>query len=363
MKYGILLLLLTLLSCTEDSETSQATLQDSPPITLTSINKDTVLSGLHFSNIFDNGTHAIEIIGNGPNDTMNIEITDCLFENIRWAVHAYGVCNISIHGNRFVNCGDGVIIDNAEGIQIEYNEFTNIGELEVLDHGYGNYWAQQAAYFIEVRGAENSISYNIFDYGDEDNKYLEDIFGLWNSGGESDSYLQVVGNKIRGGIPGSRTGTGIIAGDAAGASTVYVRNINIAYNTIVNAQSSAIFVGGGTDIIIANNKAYTSLAHSKQLTKHPHNSEDNATPGGGIMIFDYSQIGCSKFTVENNEMFTVRSDSVANPWWFDTSTCSDLTENTNIWHWNLDDSGTISDTILPQDMFADLSEMYFSARH
>jgi hypothetical protein len=330
---------------------------------LTAANKNTVISGKRFSNILDDGSFAITIFGNGPEDVFNIEITGCLFENVRWAIKIYGTASVNIHGNRFVNCGDGVIADNSSNIQIDYNEFTNIGALEILNHEYGNYWAQQAAYFIEVRGKGNSISYNIFDYGDGDNKFLEDVFGLWNSGGTEDSYAQVRGNRIRGGIPGSSTGTGIITGDAAGAATVYAKYVSISDNIMVNAQSSSIFAGGGEHIKIDNNIAYTSVEHSSQLTTHPHNPESNDTPGGGIMIFDYSKIGCDDFTVSDNEMFTVRSDNVANPWWFDETTCSGLKEQNNIWHWDLSQTGNCSEDLLPKDMFAGLDNNYFSSRH
>lgn len=354
--------LFILISCTLIQNNNAEVLKSSDPIILTSTDKNSIISGKRFSNILEDSTCAILITGGGPEDTLNIEITNCLFENVRWAIKVWGACKINIHGNRFENCGTGALAANSQMVKIEYNEFTNIGYHKVRDHGLGNYWAQQASYFIEVRGDSNSISHNIFDYGDSSNIYLEDIFGLWNSGGSIQSPCILKGNKIRGGIPGSSTGTGIIVGDAFGASTIYAKNIKILDNIFVNTQSIAIGAAGGYNIEMRNNRGYISLDHSSKLTQHPHNPEDNATPGGGIMIFDYSKIGCSDFTIFDNAMYTVRSDNVANPWWFDNTTCSGLTEGNNSWHWDLNDSGALSKDILPENMFEGLSEEYFSGK-
>lgn len=337
-------------------------LESSGPIVLTSSDKNVVVANKHFKNILDKGSFAIRIIGSGPDDTLNIEITNCLFENVRWAIKVDNAYKITIHGNRFEKCGIGALAGNSQMIKIEYNEFTNIGCHKVLDHGYGGYWAQQAAYFINVRGESNSVSHNLFDYGDTNNIYLEDIFGLWNSGGTAQSPFIIEGNRMRGGIPGSANGCGIIVGDAKGANPVYAKNIEIRNNTLVNAQSIAIGVAGGSDIELRNNRTFTSLTHSSQLTAHPHNPEYNRTPGGGITIWDYSKIGCRNFSVFGNEAYAVRSDNVANPWWFDHSTCSGLSEGENIWHFKTGNSGSVGENMLPKNMFAGLNEKYFSGK-
>ncbi len=336
-------------------------LTPSAPLTLTASDANVVISGKHFKDVLDDGSYAIHIRGDHPNQRLNIEITDCLFENARWAIRVDNAADIKIHGNRFVNCGQAIRVSESSTIRVDHNEFKDIGQIAVLNHGYGAYWAQNAVSFINVTGPGNSVSWNIVDNSGANAPYLEDCISFWNSGGVASSWAVIEGNQLRGDTPGSSTGTGIIVGDAVGATTLYAHHVRIRNNTCVRMQSIGIGVAGGHDYDISGNRIYLPLEHALGLSQHPYNRENNPTPGGGIMVFDYSEtLECHSIALTGNEAYAIRADDVANPFWADRGSCSQISETGNIWHWDKNNSGGLSDDILPRNLFASLNTRYFS---
>ncbi len=338
-------------------------LQPSGSIVLGPSDTKVTISGKHFKNILGDGSYAIHIQGGSGRQPLDIEITDCLFENVRWAIRVDNAANIHIHGNRFVNCGQAIRVSESSSIRIDHNEFTNIGGIEVLNHGYGAYWAQNAVALINVTGPDNSVSWNIVDNSHANAPYLEDCISFWNSGGVSDSWAVIEGNQLRGNLPGSSTGTAIIVGDAVGATTLYAGYVRILNNTCVRMQSIGIGVAGGHDYELRGNRIYQPQAHTQGLRKHPYNREDNPLPGGGITVFDYSHtLACRAMTIAGNAAFAVRADGEANPFWVDSSSCFEVREENNAWYWDTADSGDLSDSLLPEDLFSNLSGSYFSGK-
>jgi len=338
-------------------------LQPSSAISLGPSDARVTISGKHFKDILDDGSYAIHIQGGSTRQPLDIEITDCLFENVRWAIRVDNAANIHIHGNRFVNCGQAIRVSESSSIRIDHNEFTNIGGIEVLHHGYGAYWAQNAVAFINVTGPDNSVSWNIVDNSHANAPYLEDCISFWNSGGVSDSWAVIEGNQLRGNLPGSSTGTAIIVGDAVGATTPYAGYVRILDNICVRMQSIGIGIAGGHDYELRGNRIYQPLEHTQGLTKHPYNREDNSTPGAGITAYDYSRtLDCRAITIADNAAYAVRADGEASPVWLDNESCFNISEDGNAWHWNPADSGDLSDALLPADLFFNLSSGYFSGK-
>jgi hypothetical protein len=328
------------------------------PLVLNSSDNGIKISGRRFSNIKDDGSYAIDI--NGANF---IEITDCLFEDVRWAIRVRNSTNIDIHGCRFVDCGEGIRASESESIKCDYNEFFNIGGLKASGGKYGGYWAQQAIGFIEVRGSGVSTSHNIIDNSQGDCSYAEDFISYWNSGGASSSWADIGWNRIRGGLPGSNTGTGMVLGDAHGAKELYSQYYHIHDNIIVRAQNIGIGIASGHDIKIENNVIYQPREHTQRLTKHPLHNQNNTRAGGGITVYDYSRSGlCHTISISNNKAFAVRMDGMDNSYWHDQKTCINVTTKGNTWYTKSTVGNNLSDDLLSSNMFLNLSKKYFSGR-
>jgi hypothetical protein len=211
------------------------------------------------------------------------------------------------------------------------------------------------------------VSHNILDNKNAAALYLEDMFSFWNSGGLSNSWLEINNNKLRGGEPGSQTGGGITIGDAAGAKVQYAKYCRIKDNILIRTQAFGVGVAGGQYSEIMGNKIYIPKDHTTRLRKHPYHNEVTPNAGDGMVIFDYSaglhgaSFPCSNHVVTGNEAFAVKPDGTAEPKWFHGA-CNPITDTGNVWHWNANDPGKLGEHLLPNNMFLGLNNNYFSGR-
>jgi len=309
-----------------------------------------VISGKHFT---VQGEQALVILADG------VTIQNCLFSECDWAIVIRNSSNITIKGNRFENVGTAIRTkDDCNNIKIEYNEARGVGlrdNLNSSDYGIGShgYWANN---FIQLTSTNTaSISFNIVDNKGLDTKYLEDCINVY---GNSPN-VTIKGNKIRG------TSNNCSISSSGGAIVVdcNTSDYRIENNICVRMQAYGIATAGGSNTVIQNNYVYLPLDHVDGLNKHP------SIPFRGGGSFSYGNTGYNGCSSNNklidNFGYSISANAIA-------SGCI-AKVNGNIWN-VYDECGFVKnsgndfpskdpkwDSLLSDDMFANLNAEYFSS--
>ncbi len=241
---------------------------------------------------------------------------------------------IKISNNRIYDSNGGVEARHSQQIQVIRNQFANI------NMHYDNTSRGQYVQFNNVFGSNNKINYNwgetVLGLGS-----TNDLVNIFQSNGDIDSPIEIIGNMFRGGGP-IYSGSGIMTGDGGGSNVIVKDNI------LVNPGAVGIGIAGGHHIQILNNKVF---------------SEKNSFSNVGIYVWNQSKSRCSNHTVEGNFVnWTKKDGSKFNMW--DGKNCGFIngwannTRNAKI-NANMTIGNLISHELLaylPFDSFADESE-------
>ncbi len=206
----------------------------------------------------------------------NVIIRNCDFTNViaGKAIQLLECTNITIIYNNFHNIHRAVNAQQCgEGIKVDYNHVNKIAAL-MPDHA-------NIIQFNGVVGRNCSISHNSIDNGIGILTPCDDQINLFASSGTPDSWIQVVGNWIRGGGY-ERSGAGIIGGDNDGQYQLIKDNI------LYEASSGGIGAGGGSNLSFINNTLYSKR-------------RDTSRAAGVFWQWDIARDGLStNITIENN---------------------------------------------------------------
>jgi len=185
-----------------------------------------------------------------------ITLTDCrdihitknrLYNSTDVGICLYNCKNVTIDYNFFMSVSTGVYVERSHGgIVVNYNQFLNM---------QGPMPRGQFVQFNNVRGANNSISYNKGE-NIQGESHPEDAISLFKSSGSPQSPILIKGNWIRGGGP-SPSGGGIMLGDNGGSYLTASDNI------LVDPGQYGIAIAGGDHNVVINNIVY---ARSQQFT-------------------------------------------------------------------------------------------------
>lgn len=199
-------------------------------------------------------------------------------------VYAREIKNLRVEKNQMTQGSSGVYIERGQEIQVNKNRIFNV---------QGPFPRGQFVQFNEVNGPRNSISCNLGE-NQLGRSYAEDAINLFRSAGSPESYIEVYGNKIKGGGP-SQSGGGIMTGD--GGSSFF---INAHRNILVNPGQYGIAAAGGHTINIYQNQVY---AKSQSFTNV------------GIYVWDQYKSNCSNISVFSNLISWLSKDGSPNPLW------------------------------------------------
>ena len=196
--------------------------------------------------------------------------------------------NVAITNSRMEYVRTGIYALRSTGMRIERNRFLNVvgplprGQFVQFNHVYG------AGNRIFCNSGENVLG----------ESYVVEAINLYDSFGEANDPIQIVGNKIKGGGPSGSSGA-ILLGDAGGAYQVARDNI------IVDPGQQGIGVGGGHDISVLNN-----LIYAKQ----------QSFTNVGLYVWNQDSSQCYNITVQGNQVNWTASNGTKNPSW-DAGNC------------------------------------------
>lgn len=209
---------------------------------------------------------------------------------VNLAIYLDNCKNITITDNTFENVQTGLVAHNSQGIKFEYNDVTNVvGPLKGGDK-IGN-----MVRFDKVSGSGNSISYNVCENFPGESS-PEDIINVNQSHGTSESPILVKGNWLRGGGPSS-SGGGIILGDVGGSFQTAENNI------VVDPGQYGMSIAGGFNMIIRNNKIYSSRKSYNNVGLYAANWYENLSKSYNI-------------TVASNAVNYTNKEGVVNNFWY-----------------------------------------------
>jgi parallel beta-helix repeat protein len=191
--------------------------------------------------------------------------------------------NVNINNNRMERIRTGIYILRSTGVKIDKNRFLNV--VGPLPRG-------QYVQFNHVYGTGNRITCNVGQnvLGES---YVVEAINLYDTWGEPNDWIQVIGNKIQGGGPSGSSGA-ILLGDAGGAYQTARDNI------IVDPGQQGIGVGGGHDISVLNNQIY---------------ARQQAFTNVGLYVWNQDASSCYNITVQGNAVNWTASNGTKNPSW------------------------------------------------
>ena len=276
-----------------------------------------VLQGLRISNPHG---HCIEINGGYDITITNSEIGPCggagiairragnvtvkdsyLHDSGGKLIDALNVKNLSVRRNQFARGSAGVYAQESTGVEVIENRFLNMK---------GPFPAGQFVQYNQVTGAYNRIFCNLGE-NQMGQSYPEDAINLFKSSGTFESYLQVYGNKIKGGGP-SQSGGGIMLGDGGESSFIRANN-----NRLVNPGQYGIAVAGGSTIDVYHNQVF---AVSQSFTNV------------GLYAWNQYPGTCENISIFSNEVKYLNKDGVQNGFW-DGQNCGPIggVGSNNLW--------------------------------
>jgi hypothetical protein len=231
-------------------------------------------------------------------------------------IRVIGSSNVTIRNSTIGPCGDwAVFIDKSSGVTVEKNTIkTASSKGGVYGHSssgvavLGNtisHSGRNPIQFDKVTGAGNRIEGNSVSSSPS-----EDMINVFKSGGTSGSWLRIVGNTLKDNTGQSRSGSGIMLGDAGG-SYVLVEG-----NKLTNPGQAGIGVAGGSNIRVLNNTVV---------------SAQFAWSNVGIYVWDQYNSNCHSIEVRGNNVSWLNSSGQNNPAWLGGG-CGDVAGwNQNSW--------------------------------
>jgi len=246
------------------------------------------LSGIHDLTISGRAIAGGAVPAITLNNCYNIRITgNKLFNSTDVGIHLFRCTNITIDHNYFTNVSTGVYVQQTSGggIVVTHNQFLNMK---------GPMPRGQFVQFDHLNGPGCSISHNRGE-NIPGKSNPEDAINLYMSNGTAISPITVAGNWIRGGGP-SKTGGGIVLGDAGGSYQVAENNV------LINPGQYGIGIAAGTNLRILNNKIYAAK---------------NSFTNVGITIWNQytNTSSCALIVVRGNQVNWTNSNGVSNPAW------------------------------------------------
>lgn len=202
------------------------------------------------------------------------------------------VTDLQIHRNQVQGGSSSIYIEIGSSVQVHHNRFFNV---------QGPFPRGQFVQFNEVRGPKNQISCNVGE-NQLGKSYAEDAINLFKSAGSPDSYIEIYGNKIKGGGPSS-SGGGIMTGD--GGDSFF---INVRRNILVDPGQYGIAAAGGHTINIFENLV---KARSQPFTNV------------GLYVWDQYNSSCNNISVFSNFVNWVNKEGHSNPLW-NHGNCGDV---------------------------------------
>jgi hypothetical protein len=305
------------------SACSKTNISPNTPSTLsTNFHAKTLASYTASNPINLNGSHDITISGYSINggsvapitlsNCYNVHITaNSLGNSTNVGINLYHCYNITIDNNYINNVSCGVYVDHTTsgGIIVTNNQFLNM-------QGPGP--RGQFVQFNTVSGANNSITYNKCQNNLGQSNPEEGI-NLYMSNGTAASPIQVVGNWLLGGGPGSASG-GIQLGDSGGSYEIASDNI------LVNPGQMGISISGGDHISAVNNTVYGKTQYFTNV---------------GVVVWGQGGVAITNSTISGNKINFKNSSGAQNDYWLASGEYTPSGWNTNTWN------AAIDATILP----------------
>jgi parallel beta-helix repeat protein len=242
----------------------------------------------------------------------NVHITqNALGNSTNVGIYLYQCYNVTVDYNYITNASTGVYVDHSAGnnIVVNYNQFLNM---------VGPSPRGQFVQFNTVNGTGDSISYNKGENIASQSSSQEGI-NLYMSNGTSSSPIEVIGNEILGGGPGSASG-GIQLGDTGGSYEVASNNI------LVNPGQMGLSISGGDNMSFINNTVY---------------SAEQSFTNVGVVVWGQEGYSVTNPTVSGNKVKFINSSGAENDSWLASGQAAPAGWSSNVW------DASISASILP----------------
>ncbi len=247
-----------------------------------------VIENLHITN----PSGPCVVVSGSSNVTIrNSTIGPCRDEG----VYITDSSNVLVSRTYISEVNKGVLAHRSQSIRVNENVFVHTGRNFVQ--------------FDKVNGANSSVSSNR-GTNQLGGSNAEDLISLYQSNGTPSSPIRVENNHIKNGGP-SRSGTGILLGDAGGSHQIAEGNF------LVDTGQVGIGVAGGHTMTVRNNSIYSSR---------------HAWSNVGIYAWDVSA-ACGSVTITGNQVDWTAAGGYANGFW-NGGGCN-LNEYANNWRANL----------------------------
>ena len=232
-------------------------------------------------------------------------------------IYLYNCYNITVDYNYITNVATGVYVDHPSsgGIVVNNNQFLNMQGAEPRG---------QAVQFNTVNGAGNEIEYNECE-NISGKSSTQEAINCYMSNGTASSPIEIVGNQILGGGPGSASG-GIQLGDTGGSYEVASDNI------LVNPGQMGLSISGGDHMSFINNKVY---AASQSFTNV------------GIVIWGQAGYAVTNPTVSGNQIRFINASNAENDNWIASGNPTPAGWSSNTWGANINASMLPASIISP----------------
>lgn len=262
------------------------------------------------------GAHDITISGKTINggsvpaialyNCYNVHITqNALGNSSDVGIYLYHCYNITVDYNYITNVATGVYVDHSTGgnTVVQYNQFLNM---------QGPSPRGQFVQFNTVIGSGNSISYNKGENISGQSSTQEGI-NVYMSNGTPASPIEVVGNWLRGGGPGSASG-GIQLGDTGGSYETATDNI------MVNPGQMGLSISGGDHISFTNNQVYAQAQYFTNV---------------GVVVWGQAGYSVTNATVSGNQVKFMNSSGAENDSWLASGESTPAGWGSNAWGANI----------------------------
>jgi hypothetical protein len=285
--------------------------------------RDVTIRGVSISNPYGN---CITIKGNaqniiiqdsdiGPcggsgiriNSSANVRIAQVyIHDTTDNGVTAYLGDGLTVTDSRMERVMTGVYALECLRVNVAYNSFLNV---------QGPAPRGQFVQFDKVKGPGNRIQCNV-GRNILGQSSPEDAINLYQSDGDPNDLIQVIGNKIKGGGP-STSGGGILLGDSGGSYQLARDNI------LVDPGQYGISVASGHDMVILGNSIY---------------GRQQPFTNVGLSVWNQYRPACFSIMAEGNKVNWVNRDGKPNHSWSAGNCGSVAGWNLNTWNAKLDES-------------------------
>lgn len=218
--------------------------------------------------------------------------------------------DVTFRNSRIGPCaGPAIEVEQSEGVFLESLEISDTETgIYVLDSRSisvsGNTFRDAGRNFVQfdkVTGPDNKIVGNA-GMNTLGGSNAEDLISVYKSSGTAESPIEVLGNHLSDGGP-SRSGSGIMVGDAGGSHIVVQDNV------LMNPGQVGIGVAGGSNIRVLDNTVFS--------TSHPWSNV-------GIYVWNQSSGSCAGIEVRGNQVDWTNAVGKSNSKW-DGKNCGVIT--------------------------------------